>query len=440
MLRSVAILGAGESGIGAALLGKKHGLKVFVSDQGMITEAFKNELTENQIPFEEGRHSIEQLFTFDCIVRSPGIPVHSEVIQTLLSNNKKIISEIEFGSIYYKGQIIAITGSNGKTTTAGLMYHVLKEAGTDVSLGGNYGKSFARIVAEEQPQVMVLEVSSFQLDDIDAFRADIAVLLNITPDHLDRYDYKMERYVDSKFRITRNQRSEDYFIYNGDDTEIQHKLDSFQVGANSIALKKELYINGIASMDGQGKFELSIKGKHNLLNAMSVVTVCRKLGLSERVIASGLKSFVNLPHRLESCGMIDGVEFINDSKATNVDSVYFALDAMENPVVWIAGGIDKGNDYEVLVPLVDEKVNILICLGVDNEKLKLFFKPYISTIVETTKVSEAVELGLSFSESGDVVLLSPACSSFDLFRNYIDRGEQFKTAVAELRNKVGNKE
>lgn len=440
MLRSVAILGAGESGIGAALLGKKHGLKVFVSDQGMITEAFKNELTDNQISFEEGSHSIEQLITFDCIIRSPGVPVHSEVIQTLLSNNKKIISEIEFGSIYYKGQIIAITGSNGKTTTAGLMYHVLKESGTDVSLGGNYGKSFARIVAEEQPQVMVLEVSSFQLDDIDAFRADIAVLLNITPDHLDRYDYKMERYVDSKFRITRNQRSEDYFIYNGDDTEIQHKLDSFQVGANSIALKKEQYINGIASMDGQGKFELSIKGKHNLLNAMSVVTVCRKLGLSERVIASGLKSFVNLPHRLESCGMIDGVEFINDSKATNVDSVYFALDAMENPVVWIAGGIDKGNDYEVLVPLVDEKVNILICLGVDNEKLKLFFKPYISTIVETTKVSEAVELGLSFSESGDVVLLSPACSSFDLFRNYIDRGEQFKTAVAELRNKVGNKE
>lgn len=440
MLKSVAILGAGESGIGAALLGKKQGLKVFVSDQGKITEAFKKELTDNQILFEEGSHSIDQLLNYDCIVRSPGVPDQAEVIQSLLSENKKIISEIEFGSIYYNGQIIAITGSNGKTTTSGLMYYVLKEAGTDVALGGNYGKSFARILVEEQPKVIVLEVSSFQLDDIDSFRPNIAILLNITPDHLDRYDYKMERYVDSKFRITRNQNPEDYFIYNGDDTEIQHKLDSFQVRANCIALKMEQYIDGIASLDGEGNFELSIKGKHNLFNAMSVVTVCRKLGLSERAIASGLKSFVNLPHRLESCGIIDGVEFINDSKATNVDSVYFALDAMEKPVVWIAGGTDKGNDYEVLVPLVDEKVNVLICLGVDNEKLKLFFKPHISTIIETTKVSEAVELGLSFSESGDVVLLSPACASFDLFRNYMDRGEKFKAAVVDLRNKVGNKE
>jgi UDP-N-acetylmuramoylalanine--D-glutamate ligase len=306
----------------------------------------------------------------------------------------------------------------------------------NVALGGNYGMSFARIVADSKPEIMVLEVSSFQLDNIETFRPDVAVLLNITPDHLDRYDYEMANYVEAKMRITLNQRVDDYFIYNGDDLEITAKLKSFALHAQSVVIEKSQYQNGIESLDGKGIFDLSLKGKHNLFNAMSVVAACRILGLSERQIADGLKTFVNLPHRLESCGVIQGVEFINDSKATNVDSVFYALDAMDKPVVWIAGGTDKGNEYNVLLPLVQEKVNVLICLGVDNEKLKSFFKPWISTIVETTKVSEAVELGLSFSERGDVVLLSPACASFDLFKNYMDRGDQFKAAVMELNNKL----
>ncbi len=436
MNMKVAILGAGESGIGAALLARKQGMEAFVSDFGMIADHFKLELMTHGIPFEEGGHNMDRLIACDLIVKSPGIPDKADVIKQLVAADKKIISEIEFGSVFYKGKVVAVTGSNGKTTTSGLLYHVLDHAGMSVALGGNYGMSFARIVADSNPEFMVLEVSSFQLDNIETFRPDVAVLLNITPDHLDRYDYEMANYVEAKMRISLNQRVDDYFIYNGDDLEITAKLKSFALHAQSVVIEKSQYQNGIESLDGKGVFDLSLKGKHNLFNAMSVVAACRILGLSERQIADGLKTFVNLPHRLESCGVIQGVEFINDSKATNVDSVFYALDAMDKPVVWIAGGTDKGNEYNVLLPLVQEKVNVLICLGVDNEKLKSFFKPWISTIVETTKVSEAVELGLSFSEGGDVVLLSPACASFDLFKNYMDRGDQFKAAVMELNNKL----
>ncbi len=432
MIKSIAILGAGESGVGAALLGLKQGAKVFVSDFGRMDEDVRQELSASSIDFEEGGHTFEKIVTYDYVVKSPGIPEKSDIIQKLRAAGKKIISEIEYASIFYRGIVIAVTGSNGKTTTSGLMYHVLKNAGYDVALGGNYGKSFARIVAERDYTYMVLEVSSFQLDDIDAFRPEIAVLLNITPDHLDRYGYNMANYVDAKFKITKNQLAEDYFIYNIDDEEIKNKLNSLQLKSECYAINAGQYLNGIYSTDDDSRFELSIKGRHNLLNGMCVVAACRRLGLNERDIADGLSTFVNLPHRLETCGIIDGVEFINDSKATNVDSVYYALDAMEQPIVWIAGGTDKGNDYEVLLPLINEKVKALICLGVDNEKLKTFFQPHISTIVETTKVSEAVEWGLRFSQKGDLVLLSPACASFDLFKNYMDRGNQFKAAVAEL--------
>lgn len=432
MIKSIAILGAGESGVGAALLGLKHGAKVFVSDFGRMDEDVRQELSASSIDFEEGGHTFEKIVTYDYVVKSPGIPEKSDIIQKLRAAGKKIISEIEYASIFYRGIVIAVTGSNGKTTTSGLMYHVLKNAGYDVALGGNYGKSFARIVAERDYTYMVLEVSSFQLDDIDAFRPEIAVLLNITPDHLDRYGYNMANYVDAKFKITKNQLAEDYFIYNIDDEEIKNKLNSLQLKSECYAINAGQYLNGIYSIDDDSRFELSIKGRHNLLNGMCVVAACRRLGLNERDIADGLSTFVNLPHRLETCGIIEGVEFINDSKATNVDSVYYALDAMEQPIVWIAGGTDKGNDYEVLLPLINEKVKALICLGVDNEKLKTFFQPHISKIVETTKVSEAVEWGLRFSQKGDLVLLSPACASFDLFKNYMDRGNQFKAAVAEL--------
>jgi UDP-N-acetylmuramoylalanine--D-glutamate ligase len=312
------------------------------------------------------------------------------------------------------------------------LYHVLKSAGKNVALGGNYGKSFARIIAEETPEMMVLEISSFQLDDIETFKPFVSILLNITPDHLDRYDYKMANYVNSKFRISMNQSSDDYFIYNGDDAEIKERIVSFSGAPNQIVVSKDNYINGIVSKETGRNFEVSIKGNHNLFNAACVVETCRLIGLNEEQIAKGLRTFVNLPHRLEFCGVINGVEFINDSKATNVDSVFYALDAMTKPVIWIAGGTDKGNDYSVLFPLVKNKVKALICLGIDNEKLKESFKPHIPAIYETTKVSEAVETGLKLGAPGEVVLLSPACASFDLFKNYMDRGDQFKKCVEML--------
>ena len=428
-MKSVVVIGAGESGVGAALLAKKMGMEVFVSDYGTISEQYKKELTGCNIPFEEGGHDFEKVLVTEVVIKSPGVPEHAPVLRMLKEKGRKVISEIEFGHLFFSGLTIAITGSNGKTTASGLLYHILKTAGLNVALGGNYGKSYARILAEEQPDVMVLEISSFQLDDIDTFRPYVAILLNITPDHLDRYEYKMDNYVNSKFRIAKNQKASDHFIYNGDDAEIMAKMASFSGIQHLVSITSAHFSQGIPSKDGSGMFELNLKGKHNLFNAACVVEACRIMDLSEDKIALGLKTFVNLPHRLESCGTINGVEFINDSKATNVDSVYYALDAMTKPVIWIAGGTDKGNDYSVLFPLIKNKVKALICLGLDNEKLKNDFKPHIPTVFETTKVSEAVELGLKLGEPGDVVLLSPACASFDLFKNYMDRGDQFKAVV-----------
>ena len=409
-MKSVTIIGAGESGVGAALLAKKMGMDVFVSDFGSIAEHYKKELTDSNVPFEEGGHDFEKVLVTDVVVKSPGVPEHATVLRMLKEKGRKVISEIEFGHSFFSGLTIAVTGSNGKTTTSGLLYHVLKTAGLNVALGGNYGRSFARIIAEDAPEVMVLEISSFQLDDIETFKPHIAILLNITPDHLDRYEYKMANYVNAKFRVAMNQTSADYFIINGDDPEITNKMQEFAGEQKVIRITEDAYLQGIVSKDAS-----------------------RILNIEEHGIAAGLKSFVNLPHRLESCGEINGIEFINDSKATNVDSVYYALDAMTKSVIWIAGGTDKGNDYSVLFPLIKDRVKALICLGMDNEKLKSSFKSHIPIIYETTKVSEAVETGLKLGESGDVVLLSPACASFDLFKNYMDRGDQFKACVEGLK-------
>lgn len=432
MIRSVAIIGAGESGTGAALLAKKNKLEVFVSDSGKIPDRYKEELNTHEIAFEEGSHDFERLLVTDLVIKSPGVPEHAPVLRMLKEKGRKVISEIEFGYLFFSGLTIAITGSNGKTTASGLLYHLLKTAGRNVALGGNYGRSFARIIAESDPEWMVLEISSFQLDDIETFRPHVSILLNITPDHLDRYEYSMDRYAAAKFRICMNQGQDDYFIYNADDPAILSRLNGIKSQVRQVPVSIKEFHKGLPSKDGDKIFEMSLKGRHNLLNAACVVEACRILGLTEEEIQTGLKSFVNLPHRLEPVRTIGGVEFINDSKATNVDSVWYALDAMDSPVVWIAGGTDKGNDYSALYELVKKKVKALVCLGVDNKKLVESFRDIVPLIKETRDVKEAVRIALDLADSGDKVLLSPACASFDLFQNYMDRGDQFKAAVMQL--------
>lgn len=428
-MKSVAIIGGGESGIGTALLAKKSGLDVFLSDNGKLDDKSKVELISRTIPFEEGGHDLNRLLVADVVVKSPGVPDHVPALRMLKEKGRKVISEIEFGYLFYSGLTIGITGSNGKTTTSGLLYHVLHHAGLDVELGGNYGKSFARILSEREPKYMVLEVSSFQLDDIETFAPHISMLLNITPDHLDRYHYNMDEYAAAKFNITIKQTAEDYFIFNGDDPEITSRLSDFNLFAQKIPVTINQYESGLKTRDNTGVYDFSLLGRHNLLNGQCVVEACRILGLSENQINEGLSTFVNLPHRLEHVAAIEGVTYINDSKATNVDSVYYALEAMLSPTIWIAGGTDKGNDYEVLKPIVREKVKALICLGVDNEKLKESFNGIVPVIYETRSVAQAVSIAHNEANTGDMVLLSPACASFDLFKNYMDRGDQFKEAV-----------
>jgi len=435
-MKTVAVIGAGESGLGAALLARKLNYNVFVSDAGIIDDKIKVEFISNSISFEEGNHDFEKLLVADVVVKSPGVPGHAPVLRMLKENGRRIISEIEFGFIHFSGLTIGITGSNGKTTTSGLLYHVLKNSGWNVALGGNYGHSFARIVADESPECVVLEISSFQLDDIDKYRSDISILLNITPDHLDRYGYQMDNYVAAKFRITENQTKNDTFIYNADDPCIMQGVQKFHTQASLIKVHVSDYQNGIMALDGTGIFELTIKGRHNLLNAYCVVAACRKLGLSEAQIRLGLSSFVNLPHRLEVVDTVSGVTFINDSKATNVDSVFFALDAMDGQIVWIAGGTDKGNDYGPLLPLVENKVKALVCLGVDNSKLIAAFDGVVPVVKSTSDIDDAVTEAFSCASAGDIVLLSPACASFDLFKNYMDRGDRFKASVKSFKEKL----
>ncbi len=401
---------------------------VFVSDGGTIAERYKKKLIECGIPFEEGSHNFDILSNVGLVLKSPGVPEESTVMTKIRAMGIKVISEIEFASLYYKGTVLAITGSNGKTTTSGLLYHLLKCAGLDVMLGGNYGDSFAGILCDHHPDYMVLEVSSFQLDDIENFKPHIAILLNITPDHLDRYEYKMENYVASKFRININQKNEDFFILNGFDDEIKKYRSKYNLNAKIVEITPPQFENGVLSTDGH-KFKLTIKGKHNLFNAACAVEACRVLNIDEEKIALGLKTFVNLPHRLETVAFINGVEYINDSKATNVDSVFYALGAMDKPVVWIAGGTDKGNDYSPLMELVKDKVKALIGMGLDNSKLLNAFDKKVPAVEDTHSLQEAIEKAMSLASEGDCILLSPACASFDLFKNYIDRGDQFRNEV-----------
>ena len=432
----VVVLGAGESGVGAALLAKHLNYEVFVSDKGSIKENYKKELLENDIPFEEEKHSEKKIFEASEIIKSPGIPDKVELIQQLKKAGIPVISEIEFASKHTKATIVAITGSNGKTTTTKLTYHLLKTAGLDVAVGGNIGFSFARLLTGKLHQYYVLELSSFQLDGIETFKPDISVLLNITPDHLDRYEYKMENYVASKFRISMNQDLEDQFIYNGMDKEILSYLENETPNADLMPIRNIAFQNEQLNVDDYA-FDLSdcaLNGKHNLFNATCAIKVALQLGAKPEAIQKGLNTFENDPHRLERIKEVNGVEYINDSKATNVDSVYYALDAMTKPIIWIVGGVDKGNDYQPVLKLVEEKVKAIICLGVDNAKLLVTFSPIVKVIEESGSVTEAVERAGIYAENGDVVLLSPACASFDLFKNYIDRGNQFKAAVNNLKN------
>lgn len=443
--KNIVILGAGESGAGAAVLAKKQGYNVFVSDKSKIADKYKKQLIENAVEWEEGTHTLEKILKAHEVIKSPGIPDAIDLIKLLHENNIPVISEIEFASRYTKAKIIGITGSNGKTTTTLLTYHTLKKAGLNVGLAGNVGDSFALQVAENNFDYYVLELSSFQLDGIKNFKADIAILLNVTPDHLDRYEYKFENYLNSKFRITNNQTENDYFIYCKDDENIERKLKELDIKAQKLPFSiKEKVENGAYLNENEEIIytinndslkmtihKLALNGKHNIYNSMASGIASRVLDLRKELVRESLSDFQNVEHRLESVAYVNGIEFINDSKATNINSVWYALESMTKPVVWIAGGVDKGNDYEELLPLVKQKVKALVCLGKDNTKLKEAFEGVID-VYDTQSALEAVKLSYKLAVKGESVLLSPACASFDLFEDYEHRGQEFKKAVREL--------
>ena len=445
MNQRLVILGGGESGVGTAILGKKKGFEVFVSDFGKIKDKYKQVLINNVIEWEEEGHSDEKILSADVVMKSPGIPDKAPIIKKLHEKGVKVISEIEFAAKYTKATIVGITGSNGKTTTASLTYELLKNGGLNVALGGNIGKSFAEQVSEEKYENFVLELSSFQLDGIETFAPHIAVLTNLSPDHLDRYDYKYENYIASKFRITMNQTSQDYFIYDADDLEIIKWLSQNPIKSQPLpfSTKKELNQgafkrnNEIIIKINNKEFNMpiatiGIQGEHNVKNAMAASTVATLLRIRKQTIRESLEGFQGVEHRLEKVLKINNVMYINDSKATNVNATFYALDSMENPTVWILGGVDKGNDYSELLPLVNEKVKAIICLGVDNQKIINAFGNIVDTIIETDSMTMAVQVAYKLAERNNTVLLSPACASFDLFENYEDRGRQFKEAVRNL--------
>ncbi|WP_232825933.1 UDP-N-acetylmuramoyl-L-alanine--D-glutamate ligase [Chitinophaga alhagiae] len=440
------ILGAGESGIGAALLGKKQGYNVFVSDGGQIKDIYKQELAVNQIAFEEGHHSWDVILGADEIVKSPGIPEKSELMKKVRERGVPVISEIELAWRFSKDKkIIAITGSNGKSTTTALTYHIFRTAGLNAALVGNIGVSYARQVAIEPADYYIIEISSFQLDDIVAFKPDVAILLNITPDHLDRYDYKMENYVASKFRIAMNQTKDDYFIYCMDDPEIRSYLATKPIYSEPIpfSIMEQLKEGGFIENDQvninvkdepviMSMYDLALKGKHNLYNSMAAGIAGRTMDIRKEKIRESLSTFKSLEHRMEYVATVRGVDFINDSKATNVNSVWFALESMERPVILVMGGVDKGNDYSAIRELVREKVKAIVCLGVDNRPIHEALSKDMEVMVNTDNMKDAVNAAFQLASKGDVVLLSPACASFDLFKNYEERGRQFKEAVREL--------
>jgi UDP-N-acetylmuramoylalanine--D-glutamate ligase len=444
--KRIVILGAGESGIGTAILAKQQGFEVFVSDGGEIKENYKTDLLHNNIEFEEGFHTEEKIFSADVVMKSPGIPEKNDLVKKIRANGIEIISEIEF-AYRYKGdsKIIAITGSNGKTTTTALTYHICKLAGEDCAMVGNIGFSFARQVAEDPKKIYVVEVSSFQLDDIKMFRPDVAIITNITEDHLDRYEYDVNNYIKSKFRIVENQTEDDVFIYNLDDETTINNINKYSIRSIKapITMSKELpegaYLTN-AQMHLKWKGEemqmnvsdFTMKGKHNQYNSMAGSMAGTAVGIRKEKIREALQTFESLEHRMEPVVTIRGVEFINDSKATNINSTWYALESMVKPVILILGGVDKGNDYEVLKELVVEKVKAIVCLGTDNTKIHEAFGDVVSLMVNVDNATDAVQSAFHFAEKGDVVLLSPACASFDLFKNYEDRGIQFKKAVKDL--------
>ena len=445
-MKKIVILGGGESGVGAALLAKAKGFEVFLSDKGMLSDKYKETLSQNQIPFEEGEHTEAKILDANEVIKSPGIPDKVELIKKLHSLRIPVISEIEFASRYTKAKIVAITGSNGKTTTTLLTYHILKNAGLNVGLAGNVGESFAKQVIEDTFDYFVLELSSFQLDNCFNFKADVAILLNITPDHLDRYDYNFQNYIESKFRVLQNMTVNDDFIYYQESEALMGELSKrtdLTVNRLPVSLTEKIEQGGSLQNDilhiqyQQQSFdfpvsELPIKGSHNAINSMCAILVCKSLGLDNEQITNGLKSFQSVEHRLEPCGEIKGVKYINDSKATNVDSVFYALGSYDEPIILIMGGVDKGNDYRQIEQLVEQKVKALICMGKDNSKLVEFFGKKVPMIFMVDSMQKAVQLSSDLGTEGDVVLLSPACASFDLFKNYEDRGRQFKAAVLGL--------
>lgn len=445
--KSVAILGGGESGVGAAVLAKKQKYKVFVSDFGKIKDTQKKVLLNNGIDWEENGHSEKKILSADVVIKSPGISDSAAIVQELIKNGKKVISEIEFASWFSKAVLVGITGSNGKTTTASLINHILENAGLDVRVGGNIGKSFASLLAEKDHDYFVLELSSFQLDGIERLKPHIAVLTNLSPDHLDRYDNSYQKYIEAKFRIIMNQGTEDYFIYDDDDVEIKKWLKQNAIKSNLLpfSLKRELEEgtfrrNNEIIIKIDNKEELSmptktigIQGEHNVKNAMAASTVAKLLQIRKQTIRESLQSFQGVEHRLEHVAKINNVLYINDSKATNVNATFYALESVKSPIIWIVGGVDKGNDYTELLPLVNEKVKAIICLGIDNEKIIKTFGSIADTLIETTSMVEAVNWSKHLGERNDTVLFSPACASFDLFQDYEDRGRQFKEAVRQMR-------
>lgn len=446
MKKSIVILGAAESGVGAAILAKKKDYDVFVSDAGLITEAFKNELALFNIEFEENGHTEERILAAEEIVKSPGIPDKVTLIKRIREKQIPVISEIEF-AYRFKGNstIIGVTGSNGKTTTASLIYHICHHAGKDCALVGNVGISFAKQVALDPKDLYVAEISSFQLDDIKTFRPDVAIITNITEDHLDRYDYKVENYIRSKFRIAENQKESDVLIYNLDDETTTNYINHFNIKSllAPITMSKELpkgaYLAN-AEMHLKWKKEemqmsvddFTLKGKHNQYNNMAASMAATAVDIRKEKIREALQTFESLEHRMETVAVIKGITFINDSKATNVNSTWFALESMTSPVILILGGVDKGNDYNLLKELVREKVKAIVCMGTDNRKIHEAFGDIVSLIVNTENAVDAVQSAYHFGNKGDIVLLSPACASFDLFKNYEDRGKQFKQAVKDL--------
>ncbi len=443
----IVVLGGAESGVGAAVLAKVKGFDVFLSDNGKLKDDYKALLDNWQIAYEEGGHTEEKILSADEVVKSPGIPETAPMVRKLRDKGIHVISEIEFAARYDSAKKICITGSNGKTTTTSIIYYLLKEAGLNVGLGGNIGKSYALQVATEQHDYYVLEISSFQLDGCYDFRPDIAIITNITPDHLDRYDYNMENYVRSKFRITRNLRPEDCFIFDSDDKITIDHLSKIVLQARMLPMSQTHEVEQGAYLEGQKIVmrygedeseiylsELALGGKHNIYNSMAAALAAKAAGIRNEVIRKSLKTFQPIEHRLEPVLEVGDVLYINDSKATNVDAAWYALDCQTRPVVWIVGGTDKGNDYEVLKPLVREKVRAIVCMGIDNRKFHEAFEQIVGSdkIVDTLSAEEAVKASAAFAQAGDVVLLSPCCASFDLFTCYEDRGEKFKDAVRNL--------